>query len=323
MNENELKDKLNEYRTVMDGKKKELNEILSEVRIHQKEINTLRTLRDQGNDDCKALSIEAKKMREKRDELNGEISALKAQRKKLNESIKLMSGSIKDNKEKRDELNRNARGTDSSLLTRYEKDLETLINKDIPLEKEIKLFNTIFKLVDRVEAAKEATAFHKKILSAYDEIKALDDKADKISANIRALADESEKYHLKAIGIYSKVDEIRKSADESHAKLLEKYKLVSPLRDRLTAIKKEMDDLGENMSPYLGEMDKIRVGRDSEKKAQLAADAKEKLKTSKRISFDDLRAIMDDDAPSVTEISKDAPVVDVSSSDSDDASTKR
>jgi uncharacterized coiled-coil DUF342 family protein len=207
-----------------------------------------------------------------------------------------MSGNIKESKEKRDQLNRSARGSDTSLIERYEHDLDSLMTKDIPLEKEIRIFESIFSLVDRVEAAKEATQFHKKVVSTYDEIKGLDDMADKLSQQIRALADESEKYHLKAVEIYAQVDALRKSADESHAKLLEKYNRVNPLRDKITELKKEIDKVQTDMDPFDDEMAKIRLAREGERKAQLAVEAKQKLKTSKRISFDDFRAILEGDA---------------------------
>jgi len=293
MNENELKDKLNELRNQVEKKKKEINDVLSEIKVHQKDIFTLRKARDDGNEECKILSQQAKQLREKRDDLNAQIAKLKEERKGLNDKIKSMSGDIKDSKEKRDNLNRSARGTDNSLLSRYERDMESLLTRDIPLDKEIAIFESIFKLMERVEAAKEATAFHQKVISTYEEIKSLDDRADKISSNIRARADESEKYHLQAIEIYGKVDKIRKEADESHAKLLEKYNIINPLRDKITEIKKEMDKIQQDMSPYTDEMDQIRNLREDERKAQLAVEAKEKLKSSKRISFNDLKALLD------------------------------
>jgi uncharacterized coiled-coil DUF342 family protein len=296
MNENELKDKINELRAESDRKKKAINDVLSDVKIHQRDINALRNARDGGNEECKRLSQEARGLREKRDELNARIAALKEERRKLNDQIKSMSGDIKDNKEKRDLLNRNARGSDQSLVGRYERDLNSLLTQDIPLEKEIQIFQNIFTLMDRVEAAREATEFHKKVVSTYDGIKNLDERADKLSADIRTLADESEKYHLKAVEIYAKVDELRKTADEAHAKLLEKYNIVNPLRDKITEIKKEIDVLQEQMDPFTGEMDKIRAVREGERKAQLAVEAKQKLKTSKRISFDDFRAILEGDS---------------------------
>jgi len=295
MNEKELKDNLNELRTKANKKKKEINEVLTELRIHQKDVNQLRNKRDEGNDQCKNLSQEARKLREKRDKLNHKISKLKEKRKKLNDKIKSNSGKIKDSKEKRDKLNRSARGTDTSLSSKYESSMDDLLNKDIPLESEIRLFESIFKLAERLEAAKEATEFHKKVVSTYEVIKGLDDEADALSSEIRKIADESEEYHLKAVEIYQQVDEIRKEADENHKKLLEKYETLNPLRDKITALRKDLEGIQELMSPYTDEMDKIRSKRDEEKKAQRAVEAKEKLKTNKRISFDDLRAIIDDD----------------------------
>jgi uncharacterized coiled-coil DUF342 family protein len=295
MNENELKEKINALRGEADKKKKEINDILSEIKVHQREIGSLRDTRDLGNEECKRLSMEARQLREKRDDLNKRIAAIKEERRKINDQIKSRSGDIKDSKEKRDLLNRSARGSDLSLVSRYERDMAALVGQDIPLEKEIQIFDSIFKLMDRVEAAKEATEFHKKVISTYDEIKSLDERADKISADIRALADESEKYHLAAIDIYAKVDELRKKADESHAKLLEKYNVINPSRDKITELKKEIDEIQDQMSPYNDEMDKIRAAREGERKAQLAVEAKQKLKTSKRISFEDFKAILDGD----------------------------
>ncbi len=295
MNENEIKENLNKLRQELEKKKREIGELISEVKIHQKDITSLRGERDKGNDECKTLSQKAKAMRDKRDELNAEIAKLKDERKKLNEQIKSKSDVIKDNKEKRDALNRSAKGTGKTLISRFEHDMDQLMNKDIPLDKEIRLFESVLGLLDRVEAAKEATQFHERVVTTYDQIKSLDSKADEISENIRALADESEKFHLQAVGIYAQVDETRKKADEAHQKLLEKYDVVSPIRDRITALKKEMDDLQEKMSPYLDGIDKIRSEKDIERKKQMAEEAKEKLKSSKRISFDDLRAIMSSD----------------------------
>ncbi len=294
MNENEIKDKLNELRQEIDKKKREINEILSEVKVHQRDIFSLRQARDQGNDDCKRLSQEARQLRDKRDEMNAKIAALKEERRQINDRIKSLSGDIKDSKEKRDELNRSARGSDASLIDRYEHDMDALLNKDIPLDREVRLYDTIFALMERVEAAKKATSFHKKVVSTYDGIKSLDERADTLSADIRALAEESEKYHLKAVEIYSTVDETRKKADESHAKLLEKYNIVNPLRDKVTAIKKEIDAIEAQTAPYDDEMAKLRSVKEGERKAQIAVEAKQKLKSSKRISLDDFRAILED-----------------------------
>jgi uncharacterized coiled-coil DUF342 family protein len=296
MNENELKDKLNVLRNEVERHKRQINEVLSEVKVHQKDIMVLRNTRDQKNDECKRLSQEAKKYRESRDELNAKIAQLKEERRGINDRIKSMSGAIKESKEKRDLLNRSARGSDASLVSRYERDMEALMTRDIPLDKEIKIFESIFSLMDRVEAAKEATNFHQKVISTYDEIKGHDDRADKLSAEIRALADESEKFHLQAVEVYAKVDALRKEADDAHALLLEKYNVVNPLRDKITAIKKDMDKVQEDMSPYSDEMDKIRAVKEGERKAQLAVEAKQKLKTSKRISFEDFKAIIEGDA---------------------------
>ncbi|MCX6694839.1 MAG: hypothetical protein NTU61_00890, partial [Candidatus Altiarchaeota archaeon] len=199
----------------------------------------------------------------------------------------------KSSKEKRDDLNKTARGTDLSLNKLYEKNLVKLLNDDIPLKKEIQLFESLLEMKDRLKSAKEATELHIKVVSTYEGLKGLDDEADAISVEIRKIADESEKYHLEAVSLYDTIDKMRKESDEAHKLLLERYDAMNPMRDRITVLREEIKKIQEEMAPYGEQMDELRVKKDEERKAQMALEAKEKLKSSKRISFDDFKVLIE------------------------------
>jgi uncharacterized coiled-coil DUF342 family protein len=299
MNESEIKDKVNHYRSEIEQRSKEIESVMRQIRLIQKDANRLRSLRDDGNEKCKKLSAEAKELREKRDSLNGKIVVLKEKRGKLMKEIKGLSGEIKSSKEKRDKLNMSARGTDSSLNTLYEKNLNALMTEDMPLKREIRLFESIFDMEGRLKSAKEATELHIKVVSTYEGLKGLDTEADTISAEIRKLADESEKYHLEAVSLYDSIDKMRKESDEYHKQLLEKYDAMNPLRDGITVLREEIKKVQEEMSPYSMQLDELKSKKDEERKAKLALDAKEKLKSSKRLSFDDFRALIEGNGISI------------------------
>ena len=296
MNENELKGKVNEYRTEIEKRNKEIDSALHQIRFLQKDANKLRMQRDEGNEKCKKLSAQAKELREKRDSLNDKIAVLKEKRNKLMVEIKGLSGEIKKSKEQRDTLNKTARGTDVSLASLYERNLNALLNDDLPLKKEIRLFEGIFEMEGRLKSAKEATGLHQKVVSTYEGLKGLDTEADELSAEIRKLADESEKYHLQAVAIYDSIDKLRKESDESHKQLLEKYDAMNPMRDRITALKEEIKKISEEMTPYSDQLNEVRAKKDEERKLQMAMEVKEKMKSNKRLSFDDFKTLMEGNA---------------------------
>jgi len=296
MNESELKEKLNEYRSQVEGRSREIESILRQLRMLQKDANKFRTQRDEGNEKCKKLSAEAKELREKRDSINKKIAGIKEKRGKITEKIKGLSSEIKKSKEQRDELNKTARGTDQSLGKLFEKNLSILLNEDIPLSRETRIFENILEMKDRLKSAKEATDLHMKVVTTYEGLKGLDVEVDGISAEVRKLADESEKYHLQAVSIYDTVDKMRKESDEAHKKLLEKYDEMNPLRDRITALKEEIAKIQEEMAPYSDQFAEIKSKKDEERKAQMALEVKEKLKSSKRLSFDDFKTLMEGNA---------------------------
>ena len=293
MNEKELKDHVNSLRHEIDVRDKQIRDIYRDVNIHKKDADSWRAKRDETTEKANKMSEEARLFTANRDELNLKIAGLKEKRSKLINEIKEITKTIRDSKSVRDELNKAAGGTDYSLLGKYSGDLDVLLTRDILLAEEIRIFDKIFELSERVEVAKKADTVHQKILSGYDQVQKLKAELDKIHEEIQGIAKESQEQHEEAMRVYKEVSRLRKESDDSHKKLLEKYDSMNPLRDRVNEIKNEIKTYQEKLAPFLDDMEKVRSEREDRKRDKDLTEAKEKMQTSKRLSIDDFRLLLE------------------------------
>ncbi|MBN2250900.1 MAG: hypothetical protein JW724_02345 [Candidatus Altiarchaeota archaeon] len=293
MNEKELKDNINALRHEIDQREKKVKELYRQINFHKKDADMWRSKRDEITEKANKLSEEAKVFTANRDELNEKISLLKEKRSNLINTIKNITKDIKQNKSARDELNKAARGTDEYLLNMYVSDLEILLNRDIPLGDEVRIFDKIFELTERVDVAKQADYIHKKIIGGYDHVQTLKTNLDTIHEEIQSIARASQEQHEEAMRIYKEVSGLRKESDECHKKLLEKYDEMNPLRDKVNEVKTEVKGLQEKLSPHLEDMEKIRNEREERRRDKDLTEAREKLQTNKRLSIEDFRLLLE------------------------------
>lgn len=293
MNEKELKDNVNALRHDIDEREKRIRELYKEINFHKKDADGWRLKRDENTEKANKMSEEARIFTVNRDELNAKIAKLKERRAELINTIKSLTKDIKDSKSVRDQLNKTARGTDESLLGILAGDLDTLLHRDIPLKDEIRIFEKLFELSERVEVAKQADTVHQKVVGGYGQVQGFKAELDKIHEEIQSIARASQEQHEEAMKIYKEVSRMRKESDECHKKLLEKYDLMNPLRDRVNELKNEIKLMQEKLSPHLDEMDKIRQEREDRKRDKDITEAKEKLQSSKRLSLEDFRLLLE------------------------------
>lgn len=294
MSEKDVKKRVNEIRREIDSRKNKLTRLQDQLRIMSKESGEMRNQRDKLNDEVKNLAGEGRVLRQKRDSVNKMIKDLKTEKKKLIKKVKPLTKDIKETKSTRDELNKSARGTDEKLEEIFEKTLETLkTDTEVPLDKEIHLFNRLFDIQERLKQAKKASELHQKVVSTYSKVKELDGSLDMLSDEIKSLSNESEKYHKQALEVYSKLDDAKKQANEIHQKLMEEYSKMDPIRGQMDGLRNEIKKLREDLAPYTDELDQIRSQKEEEKKALNIKQAKEKLEKQKRVSLDDFRALFD------------------------------
>jgi uncharacterized coiled-coil DUF342 family protein len=293
LSERELKEKINHLRQKLEQNERELKTIFRDISLHNEGGQDLKARRDGLNARVKELNSKAAELRKKRDEMNSKIAELKAMRDNLRGQGKEFNEKIGELKKMRDELNTTARGRLDTLEKAYTDELNIFLNADIPLEHEINVYDRLLELGKRLEATKKANIVHSEISVEYDRAKEIYTDMDSLHAQIQTLAQESQKYHEEMIKIYNEVDTLRKEADSYHAQLSEKYRNISPLKNKISALKNEMPKLRDELGAYLERMKDYQLARDEQKNKGKREQAKEKLNKKERLSLDEFRILVE------------------------------
>ena len=293
MNERELKSKANALRHEIDARKKGLYGLYDKLRVHQTEARDYRKLRDSLTDETKELSQKINVFKEKRDKLNKAVSELKSSKKKFVVDIRRLSKGIADSKKIRDDLNESARSTEDLIERVLEDKFNVLVSEEVPLRDEIRLFDLVLNLSERLEAARDASEMHKKILEDFKNIKGLSSSIDSLGDQLSVLSKIADEYHKKVVDTYVDIKKKKEEASEAHKKLMEKYKEMDSIRPQINSIKEEMNRLSEEITPINEALEEIRIQREEKKKFEMVKEAREKLKTSKLVSIHDLKMILD------------------------------
>ncbi|MFH1721678.1 MAG: hypothetical protein ABH950_03625 [Candidatus Altiarchaeota archaeon] len=292
MDEKKLKAEVAELQSKINGFDEEIRKIYSEISVHQKDADKFRRGRDQKNNEAKEVLALAKKFISQRDEFNSKVAELKKERKQLIDKASAKNKKIKSAKEKRNELNKDARGTNDMLEDIFRSDLHSLLEKDMPLDVEIKLYEKIFSTWNRLKAVKRADQLHSDVVNSYREITSMHERINGSGDEIQKLAQESEKNHIQAMEYYKQLDAIREESTKIHHKLLEKYDKINPYRDKVREIKDRINDVQEQMKPINQQLEAIDSERNQEERVKKAEAVKEKLSKRKRISLDDFRILL-------------------------------
>ncbi|HEX54872.1 MAG TPA: hypothetical protein ENF49_01960 [Candidatus Altiarchaeales archaeon] len=293
MNEREIKRMVESLRNEIEKRKKRINSLLAEIRIHKREAERIRTNRD------KAVK-EFKELIEKRREINAEIrniseriSRLRNERNSLLNRKKSMLEKIRSLKVERDCLNRKARGSYDHLMNILRNKVDEICNIEMPLEKEIKMFDRILDIRERIITAVKADKKHDEISNIYQEIKEINEKISKINKEMQFNSEEIKILRNNISEFNRKIDDKKREADEFHRKLLEKYDIINPIKGEIDEIKGEIDEIRERLDPLNEKLREIKRKRDDEKNRMMAMKIREKLKKSKRISIYDLRLLIE------------------------------
>lgn len=293
MNERELKNRINDFRTQISQNERALKSIFNELKLQRTNVDELKEKRNELNLKVKLLVQEARELKEKRDAANDKIEVLKAKRSNIQTENNKAVNEIAQLKTERDNLNKFSRGNLGSLLKAYTDELDSFLNAEIPLKVEIDIFERLIELEERIAAASSADDVHNKILEAYETSKSIHNDADEINKQIRTLAQESQKYHLSMLEIYKTNDEYRKEANLCHSQIKDKYATFGPLRNKIDPLKAKTAQLREELSVYLEKLNDIQLIKDEKKIDSQHTVAKEKLRKKGRLSLEELGVLMD------------------------------
>ncbi|MFH1125972.1 MAG: hypothetical protein V1703_02500 [Candidatus Altiarchaeota archaeon] len=260
------------------------------------EIKGLKAERDKFNNTVKDLSSRGKRLRSERNKLNDSVASLKQKRAELIEKIKKLRGDAKVFVDERKTLSKDAGGLSGKIVLKLNKIFNQLLCEEMFLEKEQKLFEDAISISQKLDIAMKADEIHSSVLSKYGEIAAIENEVNTISEEIRCTAREAEEKHVGSLKVYSELDSIRKQSDEFHKKLLLKYEELKPIRDKINALKDEIKLTEDEMDTVYSTLAKSRESSITKKRAEKISEAKEKLKTGKRISFDDFKSIIESES---------------------------
>ncbi|MBO4302637.1 phosphoserine phosphatase [Methanosarcinaceae archaeon] len=293
MSDNDIKNKTNQLRSAIERDEKALRNVFRELKNHRADTEDLKKQRDELNGKVRELSAVAQKSRAARDEINAKIAELKKERATVLADSKARSGAIVEMKAKRDEFNAVSKGTCESLTERYQADLKSFTEADMPLDREKEIFERLMKYPERMNAAKEANELHKKIQETYDNAKDVYARNDELSAEIKKLSEESQKHHLEMIEGYRKVDEMRKEADDCHRRLTEKYTLTKPITAKIDPLKKSIAANRMELDVYLERSKAVQEAKDEKRLDRNHDSAKEKLEKNGRLTLEDLSVLIE------------------------------
>lgn len=293
LNERELKSKVNDHRSKIERNERQLSSIFKELKMYRTDIDELKEKRDALNKQVKEKVSQAQELKKKRDAVNRKISEYKGKRSAVNaETQKLFSG-ISDLKEKRDEFNKFSHGSFESLSKAYATELEAFLNKELPLAVEIKIYEKLIDISNRLDAAKKANEIHAKIQENYEESKEIHNEGDEIHEKIRALSEESQTYHVEMLNNFKAADEIRKEANMYHAQLTDRYSNIHIIKEKIDPLKKAIDTAREELNDYLDKLKDIQLTKDEKNVSQKHSNAKEKLQKNARMSLEDLKLLIE------------------------------
>lgn len=230
-----------------------------------------------------------------RDKLNQKVVNLKQERGEMIDEIKGLSKNIKLSKEKRNSLNEIAKGNDIIIYGVMQKELHRFSTMEMPLKKEISLYEKLLKLKERFDSVRAATELHGSVLSTYDDMKKMDDKVKAKSDKIRSAICEADEAHSKMMESYTRLDVIRDKSNESHQKLLDKYAEIDSIRDKITSLRGEINVLCDKLKPINDMLGKADEDIMKQKKAVKASEIREKLESGKRVSIYDFKIMLEGD----------------------------
>lgn len=289
MTEKELKNHVNSLRQQISRSSNEIKRSIEEIKTHRESSNELRKKRDELNRMVKECAKKAEICRKARDEVNKQIVDLKKLRGESQNHINKHRTAMDQLKEKRDGLNATAKMNTASLEKAYAHELYVLTRADVPLNHEIDAYGRLLVLGERLIASRAADEVHNELLPVYKEVKKLRKTADKIHHTIQELADESQRHHDELLAVYAKMDNLRKEANQYHAWLKDKTRVIEPLSKSIDAQKVSVAKPRDELSLCLDILKETQTrGNANDREVAL-----EKLKTTGRMSLEDLKVLMD------------------------------
>ncbi len=270
----------------------ELKKLFARVIEKRKEAERIQNKRDEHNKEAKEKGIVVNALKEKRDKTNQNIAKLKKERnealKRLNEIRELN----KDLKRERDELNLEAKGSTEFLSDVIRETIEKLENANLPVDVEIKLFENLDPLSERLEKSKKSDGLHGKIVeksSGYKEIKELADRNHKERLKLFRISKEA---HTVFIERLKELEQVRDEGSEKHKELLQIYREITRIQKGINEKKSLCDEKQQKLNEIEEKIKELMKGEKKVKAGRRLKKAQRKVEKGQKMGLGDLGALL-------------------------------
>jgi uncharacterized coiled-coil DUF342 family protein len=275
----------------LDDLRQKIAERKTEIRRLRERVEQIVRERDALNSDVKQVSEMVRKLKNERDSLNAQVRELKQKRDEFQGTAtkkrEALAKLLQQAQESSEELHGNM-----SELSRQVKSLEWYIQTN-PLAPK-----TEREIVAKISALEANLAKHRglrhlrdKLLELKIEVAALRKQAQAVHQELTQKAEQSEKTHTAMQEQVRILAEKKTEADAKHALYLEQNKLR---HDAVTALRQNVARIDEIRS-QIGEVKvSSKVDKAEKLKLKYKEAANEKMRTGRKLSLDEFRALMGD-----------------------------
>ena len=274
-----------ELRKEFQQKKKEIGRSRFKLNsLNAEKENAFRELRSV-SDKVKTRLSRIKQLKQERDELTKQVKSLKEERGKLNLEVKEKASQHKQMEEKKKELLGDFNVSDNPSKIKAEiAHLEEKIETEVmPFSKEQQLTKRIKELKIRYKEVAKLDEVWKEVNTVSADFAEQRRKAQESHWGVQEKANESQKKHEQIQVLFDEVKNLR----ETEQPLAEKH---LQLKVEYEQIKKTLEDLLKRVNELAKILDEQQEMSFKEKVKERTAEVREKIKTRKKLSTEDILA---------------------------------
>ena len=295
--------------------KQQLQKLREEANTANAQISKHIENRNQLNDQFKKARGEIDELKKERDSINEKVKALKqernairAQTSPITEEINLAKGKIDELKKK---LPRVSQGELQEEFDAIEWKIQTT---SLDLKEEKLLIEDVKQLEIQLSGYKKIDAQHKKINDLIAQRRVFDNQADVVHKELTVLANNSQALHSIIVEKVNSTKMIRAQADGEHQAFLKTKEEISSLYEKITELSMQLrgvyDSLREeykarkvsneqtakDQQQAFLERQQATKAKEQAIREKLETEAKEKLQKGEKLSWDEFKLVMGDDA---------------------------
>ena len=286
-------------KTITDLRNKinELAQRLAEARHERERLNDKAiqwaTKRDRLHEEIKKLRSEARGLKEKRDTLNNDVQSLKTLREDARKAYREKLEQLQGLRQKAQVVMakkppRSAAGLESEIAA-IDWKIQT---NPLPLDEEKRLVEQVKTLECQLAAYRSIEGLRINIAKLRDEAKALRDENKSHGERISETAEQSQKFHQQMTEELEKSWKLKAEADEMHEEYVKNKEQAHAAHLKYLEILSQIEPL-EKASREREEKEKSEIQESLRNK--LEKEALEKLRSGKKMSFEEFKVLAERD----------------------------